>query len=313
MAFVALEPATRQTRLRFATRRWDALVEARPDLLPAIALQRQLIGLVVDLADTIERGRLPRLSLPPKYLAAKLGRGVPAFAGEPIPLPIPVLKPTLLRLCEELSAGGAAEAADRIRTSIDETRLDAGSLLTASLARDQNAIRTGANHRGLAADLVWLVAELAVSPFAHALQRSLMTPGSPDDALAQSLAKWTHGYCPACGSWPAIAEVAASHRVLRCSFCAFAWELPTYSCVYCGEGGEKFVTAAPDESRVDRRLEVCGACGAYVKTVDVPELSPFPLIAIADLETMDLDIAAMERGYTRPPLRDFARKSEVKT
>ncbi len=308
MAFVALEPATRESRLRAATLRWDALVAVRPDLLPAVALQRELIGLVVDLADAIEHGRLPRLSLPPKYLAAKLARGVPAFAGEPIPLPVTVLKPTLLRLCEELSAGGAGEAADRIRASIDETRMDAGSLLSASLARDQHAIRTGANHRGLAADLVWLVAELAISPFAYALQRALMTPPAPGDALAEALAKWSHGYCPACGSWPAVSEVVQSHRILRCSFCAFAWELPTYACVYCGEEGDKFVTAAPDENHLERRLEICSACGSYLKTIEVPDLSPFPLVAIADLETMDLDVAAMERGYSRPPLKEFTTR-----
>ena len=56
---------------------------------------------------------------------------------------------------------------------------------------------------------------------------------------------------------------------------------------------------------MDRRLEVCGACGGYLKTVDVPELSPFPLLAIADMETMDLDLAAMEHGYARPPLEEF--------
>ena len=291
MPFLALEPTSRESRLAEAAARWDALLTARPDLEPAVALQRQLIGLVVELAQTIEHGRLPRLSLPPKYLAAKLARGVPAL--------------TLVRLCEELSSGGAGGAADRIRVSIEETRMDAGSLLSASLARDQTAIRTGAAHGGLAADLLWLVAELTVSPFAHALQRALLTPACDDAELASALAKWNRGYCPACGSWPALAEVASSHRVLRCSFCAFAWELPAHSCVHCGEEGEKFVTVAPNEERLDRRLELCGGCGAYLKTVRVPALSPFPLLAIADLETMDLDLAAMERGYTRPALKNF--------
>jgi FdhE protein len=317
MALVALEPATRESRLAAAGARWAALLAARPDLEPAIALQRQLIGLVVDLAHTVEHGRLPRLSLPPRYLAAKLGRGVPVLAGEPIPLPVAALRPVLVRLCEELSAGGAGQAADNIKAAILETRIQAGSLLAASLARDQAAIRTGANHRGLAADLLWLVAELAVSPFAHALQRALLSPetaGVPSvrrDAagtLGVALSGWTHGFCPACGSWPALAEVASSHRVLRCSFCAFAWELPVYACVYCGEAGERFVTAAPNEDRKDRRLEACGACSSYMKTVDVAELSPFPLLAIADLETMNLDMAAMERGYARPPLKDFTAR-----
>jgi FdhE protein len=75
--------------------------------------------------------------------------------------------------------------------------------------------------------------------------------------------------------------------------------------VYCEENGEPFITAAPDEERKDRRVEVCGACSGYFKTVDVRGLSPFPLLAIADLETMDLDVAAMERGYGRPPLKAF--------
>lgn len=314
MPLVALEPATRESRLAEASRRWDALAAARPDLVPAVVLQRQLLGLVLDLADVIDHGRLPKLSLPPKYLAAKLARGVPALSGEPIPLPVAVLKPTLLRLCEELSAGGAGEAADHIKAALLETRVDPGSLLTASLARDQQAIRTGAVHHGLAPDLVWLVAELAISPFAHALQHALFAPAANDATLAAALDRWAHGFCPACGSWPAVAEVASGRRVLRCSFCAVAWDLPRYGCVYCGEEGAKFVTAAPDaqlvEGRKNRRVEICNACHSYMKAVDVSALSPFPLVALTDLETMDLDMAALERGYSRPPLRDFASRRQ---
>jgi hypothetical protein len=46
----------------------------------------------------------------------------------------------------------------------------------------------------------------------------------------------------------------------------------------------------------------------YLKTVDLSSVSPFPLVAIADLETMDLDAAAMEHNYSRPPAKDFARR-----
>jgi FdhE protein len=307
MPLVVLAPATRASRLFSAAARWDAMRAGRPELLPAVALQTELIGLVVDLAETVERVRPPRLSLPPKYLAAKLERGVPVLAGEPIPLPTAILKPTLLKLCTALSAGGAGEAADHIHFLIAEGQLEAGSLFTASLSRDQNSIRTGATHRGVAPDLLWLVAELAVSPYVHLLQRSLFD--SNDATLAAALAAWDRGYCPACGSWPALAEVASGHRVLRCSFCAAAWEMNRYACVYCGEDGEKFVTAAPNDEREDRRLELCHACGGYLKAVDVPELSPFPLLAIADMETMDMDMAAMERGFGRPVLKDFKKRS----
>ena len=232
-----------------AASRWAAILAARPELAPAVALQEHLIARVVDLTEIVERAPLPRLSLPPRYLAAKLTRGIPALAAEPMPLPLQVMTPALLAMCDELARGGAGETAEHIKAAIEESRLDAGSLLTASFNRDHNTIRTGATQRGLSADLVWLVAELAVSPYVHVLQGVLLSPAMTDAALTTALANWSHGYCPACGSWPALAEIHESHRVLRCSFCAHAWELKTYACVYCGSASERFVTFAGSAER----------------------------------------------------------------
>jgi len=287
-----------------AERRWGLILESRAQLGPAIDLQRRLLTLVRDLSSAIERSRMPRLSLPPKYLAAKLARGVPVFSNEPIPLPVPLMRKTLVEMCHALAQGGAGDSDTHISDAIANGSMEPGSLLSASLARNQAAIRTGAIHRGLAPDLVWLVAELAVSPFVHALQHTLFdTPG--DSALQTALDDWNRGYCAACGSWPALAEVVGGHRTLRCSFCSSAWELNHYACIYCGESGEKFVTAAPDEERKDRRVEVCAACGGYLKTIDLAELSPFPLLSISDIESTDLDVAAMEHGFARPALKSF--------
>ena len=308
MAHMTVLPVKPRDLLETAERRWNAVAAARPDLDPAVRLQRRLLGIVVDLADTLEGRRLPRLSLPPKYLAAKLARGVPVFAGEPIPLPVAVLRSAVGSLCDALAAGGAGATATHIRDAIDNGSMEVGSLLAASFSRDQAAIRVGATHRGLSPDLVWLVAELAVSPFIHLMQRMLFDR-TDSDALRTALGDWTRGYCPACGSWPAVAEVVAGHRTLRCSFCASAWELPAYACIYCDEQGAPFVTAAPNEERKDRRVEVCATCGGYLKTIDLGELSPFPLLAISDIETTDLDVAAMEHGYARPPLKDFRTSS----
>ena len=299
MPYVTLSSIDPGELLGSAERRWRALEADRPDLKPAIDLQRALISTVLDVARAVDAVPLAQLS--PSYVAAKLARGVSAFTGEPIPFPVGALRAPLLKFCDALAAGGASDSARHIAAAIQRGDVDTGSLLAASLGRNQTAIRQGATHRGLAPDLLWLIAELAISPFAHALQRSLFS--APDEVVAEALSNWNEGCCPACGSWPALAEVVLGHRILRCSFCAAGWELRSYACIYCGESGEAFVTAAPDQERKDRRVEVCGTCAGYLKTVDVAELSPFPLLAIADLETMDLDVAAMERGYRRPALR----------
>src|SRR5207253_1040243 len=83
-----LERPGRARLLDLAAERWQAMREARPDFEPALDLQRRLLTIVIDVMVAVDASPLPRLSLPPRYLAAKLGRGVPALAGEPIPLPV---------------------------------------------------------------------------------------------------------------------------------------------------------------------------------------------------------------------------------
>src|SRR5262245_15725813 len=107
MPYVSLAPANRAAWELAAARRWDALERTRPDLLPAVALQRELVAVLFELIELLQARALPRLSLPPKYLAAKLGRGIPALTGEPVPVPAPALKPALLRTCDLLAHGGA--------------------------------------------------------------------------------------------------------------------------------------------------------------------------------------------------------------
>ena len=262
---------------------------------------------MIDLAAALASGRLPRLSLPPKYLAAKLARGVPALAGEPIPLPVPVLTPTLFQLCDALASGGAGDAATHIREWMEGGKLEAASLLTASLHRDQAALRTGAVHRGPVARPDVARRRACRQPVRARAAADAVRRGR-GRRTARCARRVAHGYCPACGSWPAVGEVAGGHRTLRCSFCSCAWELTTYACIYCEESGDAFVTAAPDAERKDRRIEVCSTCGGYLKTIDVPGLSPFPLLSISDIETTDLDVAAMEHGYARPPLKNFTKK-----
>src|SRR4051794_17987219 len=131
MSLITVSGLTREQLLAASADRWEALRQARPDLVPAVELQQRLLTIVADTAHAIGNSRLPRLSLPPKYLAAKLARAVPVFAGEPIPVPLSLLRESLLKLCDALADGGAAESAGHIREAIASGSMEAGSLLTA--------------------------------------------------------------------------------------------------------------------------------------------------------------------------------------
>ena len=203
-------------------------------------------------------------------------------------------------LCDALANGGAGESAVHIRNALISGAVNAGSLLQVSLARNQKAIRTSSIHLGFAPDLVWLIGELGSSPLAHYLQTRVL-----DSSIRHALRTWDRGYCPCCGSWPAFIELLNGARLLRCSFCAAAWELRSCRCTYCGNADDRFVAAAPDRARKDRRVELCGDCGSYTKVLEVNALTPFPLMAIEDLASLDLDQGAMDRDYGRPKLFDL--------
>jgi FdhE protein len=282
---------------------WATMLAARPELDAAIALQRHLIGHVLALTTVLEGGPLPRFSLPPRYLTAKLRSGIPAISAEPIPLPVEMLRPTLLRLCQALADGGGGDATRLMRDAVEAGRLDVPSLLTLTLRREQAAVRAAATRSGLGHDLLWLVADLTVSPFAHRLLDALFGAVPAGSPLADALDGWTRGYCPHCGSWPSLVEDHAGVQRLRCAFCAAAWERPTGSCLYCDAHDRTFTTLVPDQGKPGRRVEMCGTCRGYTKVVGSVESLPFPLVALVDLESMDLDLAAIHLGYARPTIK----------
>ena len=289
-----------------AERRWLRLVDERPDLGAAVDLQRVLVTRSVELlaeADAIVGGA----SAAPADLLERIGRQRAPVLDLGVDLDVDRLLPFLLGFCDDFAAGGAGEPARRVRGAIERGEFEPGSLLRASLARRQEAILQRANHVGVAPDLVWLVAELAVGPVAHRLQHAaLVSVDSAPAAVREALRGWSRGECPACGSWPALSETRDGEPHARCSFCGADWIPRANACIYCATSGDALLTAAADGARAGRRIEFCRACGGYLKQADVAAATPFALLPVLDLETSDLDVLAVGRGYARPSMRPVA-------
>ena len=285
-----------------AERRWAALETVRPELAAALALQRRLVERSLALTAAIAHLPLPTVD----DAAGRLRARRPILSGAALLSDGAPFKPFVVGFCDDLAQGGAGQPAERARDALARGAIDIGSLLGASLRRHQNAIRLKANQVGIAPDVLWLAAELGAAPLAAMLQRAwLQDAPAADPALRAALADWDDGCCPACGSWPALAETVAGERRLRCSFCAGSWELPDPRCIYCGESGDALLSAAlPDAGGQPRRVELCRACGGYLKHLETERRTPFALLPVADLESSDLDASAVERGYIRFSMRE---------
>lgn len=119
---------------------------------------------------------------------------------------------------------------------------------------------------------------------------------------------WPHGYCPVCAAWPILAERRGLDRSrrLRCGRCAADWEVQWLYCVYCGERDHKQLgSLEPDDGGDMLKVETCATCRGYLKSIATLQAFPPLELLLQDLETVELDLIALNRGFMRPARSGF--------
>ncbi len=182
-------------------------------------------------------------------------------------------------------------------------RLDPIELLEAAIRQDD--ARIDALAPGDPSTLR-VVAQIAAVPLLRACARTIGSAGSP---------AWWEGYCPLCGAWPTLAEFRGLERKrwLRCGRCGTGWEVPWLRCPFCAETShENLGYLAPEGGETTRKVEVCDTCKGYVKAEPTVRELPWWGVLLDDVETVALDVAALDRGYHRPERPGFEGGVEVK-
>jgi Zn ribbon nucleic-acid-binding protein len=207
---------------------------------------------------------------------ARLAEGIPALAGEPL-IDWPTLERGVMALGGDVS-------------DLAMTVSEAG-LCEAAVSGAWDAIPEG-QHREATITLL----DFAARP---ALRAGFV---ATRDLIAG--ANWTRGTCPACGALPALAELRASKdgqtRILRCVRCTAAWPFARLGCPACGERQHDQLRYLHVENELDhRRAECCRSCGFYLKAIARLDPVDDSSLAELDLETLALDVLAMDAGYRR--------------
>ena len=111
---------------------------------------------------------------------------------------------------------------------------------------------------------------------------------------------WHQGYCPVCGSLPALSYLqgAAGQRWLRCSLCAHHWRFKRTACPVCGNQDQEKMDFFFVAGREHERVEACHECGQYLLSLDARELAEPPVWEVAALGLIHLDLMAQERGLS---------------
>jgi len=169
--------------------------------------------------------------------------------------------------------------------------IDGCAVIEAAITADRARLDAIAAETGADADAMAAVAPLAAMPLLQACGRRWG---------ARAAATWTHGYCPICAAWPAFAEARGLERArrLRCARCGGDWWIEWLCCPYCGtRDHERLGALVPDGLAERRKVETCGACRHYVKSLTTLTPTAPADVAVEDLATVELDVAALTHGY----------------
>ncbi|MFN0072810.1 MAG: formate dehydrogenase accessory protein FdhE [Chloroflexota bacterium] len=263
----------------------QTLIESAPDLAPLARLQLRAIRTALD-ASWLE--------------------GVPDLAAHPPSAPdTPLLQARTLivstnrlrKLSSELAADlvAPAEPSTRLLAAVRTGSSDPIEMIYAAVTYDQERITRMAAQIDVDPESLGVVAQVSALPL-------LLASGQRAAPLISG-ASWSDGFCPVCGAWPMLAELRGLDRDhwLRCGRCATQWLHPPAQCIYCGEQDhEQLSYLAPEDERESRRAVTCERCRGYLKTfATLGPLSAAELLA-RDLSSIELDLAALEAGYSRP-------------
>jgi FdhE protein len=228
-------------------------------------------------------------------------RAIPAVA---VAEPAPLLANALLtvdaeradhfvrRMFDAAENNGGSSAP--LEAAARDTRLDALAILEAAIRQDARSLLRWANTLSVDPSALRVVAGVAATPLLHACRRAWQ------ERLPQG---WAHGYCPVCGAWPLLAEARGlgRSRHLRCGRCGGDWRTDWPRCPFCSNHDHATLdTLVGDDRTESRKIETCGVCRGYLKSIITLQATPADALTLVDLDTVELDIAALEHGYVRP-------------
>jgi FdhE protein len=273
-----------------ALARLTRLGTERPELAAPSRLYAELLPIIFDDVPA------PNRIVSSKDRPNRLVEGVPLFRDQP---------PQFVELFLNARFGQIINVLSRHRDPLGPQQLarvmvDFGVRLSDTLAgiiaNGTDAFTEFLTSRGLDASLGMSVLRLCALPYLAKLVREF--------EANRAWIGWTRGYCPACGSWPILAEFRGLEhlRWLRCGLCGSGWPVDRLFCPYCeSRDHRQLQDLFVDGQQEKYRVSTCDSCRGFVRGISTLQVLTTPGLLVAELETLHLELIARERGFSPAP------------
>jgi FdhE protein len=228
---------------------------------------------------------------------------VPRLAGATVTVDLSKIRRWQQHLLQTAAQSGAPKMSQF--DSLQKAPINSATLFEAALCENGAELKQMTGDLRVDPEPFSALNALMAIPFLHACNRRWQGSQAPG---------WTAGYCPTCGAWPAFAETRGIERsrYLRCGRCGAEWQGHALFCCFCGNSDHKELgSLVPEKSGSSRAIETCNRCRGYLKTFNKLQGSDPTKIMLDDLASVDLDIAALEQGFKRPPGPGYALNTKV--
>lgn len=256
--------------------------------------------------------RVAPASLNPEEARAKMELGLPLLHDLDLELDVEAVRELMLKLARAVetmkkknqphklrlpwfqTSSETDSATRRIRTVLEENKLDIGDLLPHIAAGESGPVFSAAQNLELDPGLLMTLAQNALKPALRAWCRQLspLVKGIP----------WNKGTCFICGTAATLAELQENDQVkhLRCGSCGADWQFRRLQCMYCGNEDHKTQRYIYAESQREKmRVEICDKCRGYLKVISSFTPTQPDMLQVEYMATLHLDYIAQGHGYMR--------------
>lgn len=237
--------------------------------------------------------RLQPIEIPGDLLAVKRKEGFPLIARKDFRVDIKASEALLREICQLACEANEVltHAGVKLMDALDKGTVDAPTLLSKTLSEDDIYFDETAKSLEIDKEVLLFMAHGSIRPSLSLCAGQLAT-------YIDKNTLWEKGYCPVCGSPPAISILRGEgERFLFCSFCDHEWHSQRIYCPFCENKDQKTLHYFFSEEEEEYRVDVCDQCRKYIKTIDTRKIKRPVYPFVEQVTTLHLDMLAQNQGF----------------
>jgi FdhE protein len=270
----------------------EEIKRKRPDYTPMLDLYEKIFILQEKTKKAIS---LPEYVIPDDVLALKAKEKFPLVNISQFNVDNESSELIFTKICSILSESesSVSKSIKKITDIIDQKKLKYENIFSAILQENENFFEKTQEEFNIDKKMLSFIAFNSIKP-------SLMLFAEKLTHYLEKLGSWEKGYCPICGSAPAISVFEENgKRFLICSFCNHKWDSKRIYCPFCENTDHKKIHYFGIDDEEEYRVDVCDQCKKYIKTIDTKKTTRLIYPQLEFMSTPHIDIKIEKMGFKK--------------